>query len=201
MDRKQELDFIARDPGQYLETQGQSLEKRLEQINLSGDEQKQILKENVKKTGREKALSLLGPVGDLINTVIDWNEKVNDDLSEAKKAILLNQYLIKADDHENAINQLKSFLVNPQWNAIFNKILRLLDSSPPDPELSDHLSSVLKNIIKEGSFEELFEQHRYALSQIERLTPQALTIINDYQNWPPIHLGVVTSHGPKITSD
>jgi predicted transcriptional regulator len=63
------------------------------------------------------------------------------------------------------------------------------------------LSTVLTNIIESGSFEELFEQHRYALSQIERLTPQGLTIIKDYQEWPSIRLGVVVSQGPKVSSD
>lgn len=125
----------------------------------------------------------MGKTGDIISTVINWNEEVNKDIIEAKKMILLEKYFDKADSNERAITMLKDFLVNPQGNTIFNKLLRIVDDSPPDQELMEHLSSVLKVIVSAGRFEELFEQHKYALAQIEKLTPQTLTIIADKNNW------------------
>ncbi|PHD98786.1 hypothetical protein [Bacillus wiedmannii] len=200
MDKKTELMNIAQYPSEYLNVMGKSLEARLEETNVS-DQAKEIVKENTVKTIRNVGLSLLGGVGDAISTILDWNEEVHGNITEAKKMILLEQYFNKADDHEQAINMLKEFLISPQGNTLFNKVLRIVDDSPPDKELTGHLGAILKGIIEQGKFEELFTQHKYALSQIERLTPQALTIISDYRNWPPIKLGSSFTYGPKVTSD
>ncbi|WP_010652038.1 hypothetical protein [Oceanobacillus massiliensis] len=202
MDRKDELKFIAKNAGaDYLQVSGRTLDDRLEKITLSEQDENQIIREQGLKVTRDKGLSLLGFVGDVISTVLNWNDDVNQNLTEAKKMILLEQYFIKVDEQSKAVDMLSNFLKNPQGNTLFNKILRIIDDSPPDPELTGHLSTVLKKMIEEGNFEELFEQHRYALGQIERLTPQAITIIADYRNWPPIHLGASVSFGPKVTSD
>lgn len=201
MDKKTELMNIAQYPSEYLNAMGKTLEVRLQEMEIK-DREQEIIKEKGLKTIRNTGLSLLGGVGEIISTVLDWNEQVNEDITEAKKMILLEQYLNKADDHEKAINMLKDFLISPQGNTLFNKILRVVDDSPPDPELARHLSATLKKIVENGRFEELFEQHKYALAQIERLTPQALTIISDYSQWPPIKIdGLVVAEGPKITSD
>jgi len=66
--------------------------------------------------------------------------------------------------------------------------------------LMSHLASALK-FIAESEFEKLFKEHRYALSVIEQLTPQALTILADHNSWPNFPLGTSTSIGTKITSD
>lgn len=201
MDKKTELMNIAQYPSEYLNAMGKTLEARLQETEIE-DQKQEIIKEKGLKAIRDTGLSLLGGVGDVISTVLDWNEQVNEDLTEAKKMILLEQYLNKADDHENSINMLKDFLTSPQGNTLFNKILRVVDDSPPDLELTKHLSITLRKIVENGRFEELFEQHKYALAQIESLTPQALTIISDYRQWPPIKIdGVLISEGPKITSD
>ena len=42
----------------------------------------------------------------------------------------------------------------------------------------------------------LFEEHKYALGQIEQLTPQA-----DHQNWPVFTMAVVKSTGSHVTSE
>ncbi|WP_210608029.1 hypothetical protein [Priestia flexa] len=201
MDKKDELVYIAENTGDYLQVAGKTLDTRLEEIKLSNKEEKEIIKEKTLRTVRDKGLSLLGSVGDVISTVLNWNEEVNENITEAKKTVLLSQYFDKLDDQEEAITKLQGFLTNAQGNTIFNKILRLVDDSPPDEELMNHLSSTLKNIVEKGCFEELFEQHRYALGQMERLTPQALTILSDCHSWPLIKLGSYQSMGPKVSSD
>ncbi|MCL1695157.1 hypothetical protein [Lysinibacillus sp. BPa_S21] len=201
MKRNEELVFISTNTSDYLEVKGKSLEKKIEEIQLTEQTEKDIVASRTKKTVIDKGLSLFGPLGDVISTVLNWNEEVNQDISEAKKMILISKYIDKVESQENAINKLQKFLVNPQGNTLFNKILRILDESPPDEELAEYLSSTLKYIIEKERFEELFEQHKYALAYIEKLTPQALAIIADYQNWPTIKLGSSIHFGPKITSD
>lgn len=201
MDKKKELMYIAENSPRYLQAMGKTLDERFEKIKLDENKENDIMKEQGIKVLRDKGLSLLGPLGEIISTTITWNEEVNENLSDAKKLILLEQYFNKADEQEKAVDMLKDLLISPQGNTIFNKILRIIDDSPPDPELTEHLSTVLKKIVESGNFEELFEQHRYALAQIERLTPQAITIISDYRKWPPIQLNTSVSFGAKVTSD
>lgn len=190
---------IIKHPDHYFGAQGKSLDARLENVKLSDEEQKEIASQHTKKFIRDKFLGIF-KIGEVISEIINWNESVDEDLKEAKKEYLIAQYFDKNDQNEQALHQLKMFLTSPQGNTLFNKILRILDDSPPDMELSDHLSSSLQYIVLNG-FSQLFEQHKYALAQIEKLTPQALTILADNQAWPLIELGTYSASGTKISSD
>ena len=76
----------------------------------------------------------------------------------------------------------------------------MIDDTPPDIELSNHLANALSFIIK-SDFQKLFEGHKYALSQIESLTPQALTILANYDEYPIIPISTPSVDGGKLTSD
>ena len=186
-------------PEHYFTAQGKSLDARISNVSLSEQEISDISKDHTKKFVRDKVLGMF-KLGEVVAEIINWNESVDEDLKEAKKEYLLAQYFEKNDQNELALHQIKEFLSSPQGNTIFNKILRILDDTPPDIELANHLSSALKHIV-DSNFESLFEEHKYALSQIEKLTPQALTILADNANWPYITLGSSTAMGSKITSD
>ena len=186
-------------PKHYFALQSKSLDSRIAEVHLSKEKINEISSTHIKKFIRDKALGIF-KIGEIVSEIINWNESVDEDLKEAKKEFLLSQYFEKNDQNEQALSQLKEFLSNAQGNTIFNKILRILDDTPPDLELSNHLSSALQYIVQ-SDFEKLFEEHKYALAQIEKLTPQALTIMSDFKNWPLIRLGSSTSSGTKITSD
>lgn len=186
-------------PNEYFNLKSRSLDSRINEVHISQEEINEISSTHTKKFIRDKALGLF-KIGEIVSEIINWNESIDEDLKEAKKEFLLAKYFEKNDQNEHSLSQLKEFLSNPQGNTIFNKILRILDDTPPDLELSNHLSSALQYIIQ-NNFKKLFEKHKYALSQIEKLTPQALTIFKDYKNWPLINLANSTSSGTKITSD
>lgn len=201
MDKKKELMYIAKETKGYLNCSSKNLETRLQEIEISKEELDDIKAKKAMGTIVEKGLGMLGPLGDIANTLLNWNESVNNEMKEAKQMILMEQYFAKSDDHEKDIEGLKNFLTSPQGNTLFNKILRILDDTPPDEELTGFLSTALKNIINGENFETLFEKHKYALAQIERLTPQALAIISDHETWPKIQVMEVLSTGPRITQD
>lgn len=190
---------IISSPEYYFSSQDKTLEHRLGEIKLSDDEEAEIATKHASKTIRDKTLGLF-KIGEIVNAIINWNDDVDKDIREAKKEFLLSNYFERTDKCEYAIASLKNFLTNPQGNTLFNKILRIFDDSPPDMELAKHLSNALKHIVN-SDFISMFEKHKYALSQIEQLTPQALTILSDYNNWPLIELGSYSASGPKITSD
>lgn len=192
--------FITNNPIQYFEVQNQSLQQRLDKIELSKKESKEIVVEKTIKTIVDKTLGAF-PMGDLISTLLNWTDEVDQEITAAKQAVLMEQYFNKTDRHESSINNLKHFLTHPQGNVLFNKILRILDDYPPDHKLIEHLSSTLKYMVDKENFSQLFEQHKFALSQIEKLTPQALTVLSDYISYPPFELGGYTSMGAKISSD
>lgn len=190
---------IIRNPSYYFNAQSKSLEARLDSVKLSKEEESEIASSSVKKFIRDKALGLF-KVGEIISEIINWNESVDEDIKEAKKQHLLAQYFDKSDRNEIALTNIKDFLSNAQGNTLFNKILRILDDTPPDLELSHHLSNALRYIVN-SNFSALFEEHKYALGQIEQLTPQALTILSDNKSWPSMEMKSYSSNGGKITSD
>ncbi|EKT3957115.1 hypothetical protein NTJ28_001088 [Flavobacterium psychrophilum] len=185
-------------PDYYFAAQKKTLEHRVSEIKLTNEEEEEIIAKKTTKTIRDKALGLF-KVGEIINTVLNWNEEIDNDLKEAKKEYLLAAYFDKTDETESSISMLKQLLTSPQGNTIFNKILRILDNTPPDVELTENLAKVLKHIVQ-SDFNGLFEDHKFALNQIEMLTPQALTILSDYKNWPSFPLGTFSAMEGKITS-
>jgi hypothetical protein len=192
-------EIVITKPDLYFYTQQRSLEQRLEKVKLSQEEEDSIVASKTIKTVRDKVLGLF-KIGDIVNTLITWNEEVDKDLKEAKKEFLLTRYFDKQDQIEVGLNSLKDLLTNPMGNTLFNKILRILDNSAPDLELTEHLAKTLKHIV-ETDFKSLFEDHKYALNQIEMLTPQALTILSDSRNWPTWRMESFASNSGKITSD
>ncbi|MBI3124471.1 MAG: hypothetical protein HYZ10_08700 [Ignavibacteriales bacterium] len=186
-------------PENYFNALGKTLDERLKTIQLPEEVEKGIINDKTKKTVRDKILGLF-KVGEVISTVLNWNDDIDKDIKEAKKEFLMLSYFEKQEDNQKALTDLKMFLTSAQGNTLFNKILRILDDSPPDIELSKHLGNSLKYIVG-SKFEELFEKHKYALSQIEKLSPQALSILSDCDNYPLITLNSFTASGPRITSD
>lgn len=189
---------IVTNPEIYYDTKKKGLDQRLEKFELTKEEEDAIVASKTTKTIRDKVLGLF-KVGEVIATILNWNEEIEGDIKEAKKEYLLASYFDKTDQTKNAIENIKQFLTNPQGNTLFNKILTILDNTPPDAELTDHLATVLQHIIN-SDFTGLFEEHKFALNQLEMLTPQALTILSDYKCWPTWQLTSYSSNGPRLTS-
>ena len=186
-------------PQVYFENKKNELNDRIDAIKLSKEEEDKIVKSETTKIIRDKALGLF-KIGEIINTFLNWNDEIDKGIREFKKEHLLNSYFEKSDQSEDSIKKITQFLSDPVGNTIFNKILRILDNTPPDGELSNHLSTVLKRII-DSDFKSLFEDHKYALNQIEMLTPQSLALLSDFSRWRGWQLGNYTGMNGKITSN
>lgn len=185
-------------PEHYLAYQRRSLDDHLDSISL-GVEESKIAAKAGKKIIVDQVLGFF-PGGELIKGFLSWNDNVESEIKEAKRNILLADYMARCEENADGVRNLKKLVSSPQGNALFNKLLRILDDSPPDTELTDKLSSALKHII-DTDFASQFEQHKYALSQLERISAPAMTILADHQNWPQMTLGSLNATGSKITSD
>lgn len=197
MDKNQ---FIVTNNEMYLDTQNKSLEERINAISLDQDKENNIKIEKSLDIVKDNVLGSF-KLGAIASTIIGWSDEVNKEIKDAKKAVLLEQYINKIDNQEDSINKLKLFITNPQGNVLFNKILTILDDYPPDLELINHLARALKYMVNDENFYKMFEQHKFALAQIEKLTPQALTILTDYKNYPVFNIGTSIAFGPKVTSE
>ncbi len=154
---------------------------KLNEIKLSDSDLASLKEVNAKDIIFDKILGAF-KIGDIILTVKEWNKSVHDEIAQKKRDILLGTFLQKVDYVDNKINILKNYISNIYGNIIFNKILAILDEHPLDKELFIHLANILKNMSHED-FVHQFERQRYALALISQLTPQALTILSDYNNW------------------
>jgi hypothetical protein len=187
---------ILSSPREYYKNKEETLEEMLNEVNIDEDA---IINTASQKLIRDKAMGFF-KITDLINTFINWNETVDGDIRRAKKEHLLHEVIIGLQQRGNDIDALKRFISDPMGNTLYNKITRILESVPPDEQLSMHLAKAIGHIIN-TDFVGLFEAHKYAISQIEQLTPQALTILSDNTSWPIFRLEGFSATGGRITSD
>jgi hypothetical protein len=186
-------------PQNAFDKRRKTLDDRLKEISLDEPSKEKIARDAGQKLIRDNLLGLF-KVGELVRAVLTWNESIEKEFKSAKKDALIEVYFEKCDNSETAIKNLTRFITDPQGNTLFNKILRILDDSPPDLELTAHLAAALKHIA-ESKFSDLFQKHKYILSQIELVTPQSLTIMADNASWPQMHLQSYSSQGRKVSSD
>lgn len=177
-----------------------AFDDHLNKIKLDPSEEKKIKKEALKEIIKDETLGsfILGKIPKMI---LDWNKDYKKGVRAKKEEILLMIYFSKTRENKDSIKRIKDFLTNPFGNVIFNKILRIIDNTPPDKELLNHLSNVLKKVVESKDFGNLFGKHKFVLSQIEKLSPQALTILSDYRNWPHFKMKSFSALSGRIESD
>lgn len=179
-----------------------SFDSRLEKVTLSDKEISEINKDKTIKMLRDEGINLFGPIGKVATKIIGWHEEKENELKKEKERKLLEKYFNKTAEQFNMINKLKNFVTDPYGFTIFSKIRSILnDNTPPDSELIEHLSTVLTNIVNAENYEYLFKKTKYVLGQIERLTPQFLTVLSDESEWPVFEMNASTYTGGKISSD
>lgn len=195
---------------QYYESESKNLESQLEKIKIDSEEEIHVIAD----TSRDKAMDLffeMIPYGGIIKTLLNWNKECKEKLDDWKKQYLLNLYFKKVDHLETGMENLKRFLIDPQGQILFNKILRILEDNPPDLKLLNILANSIKHIVRNEDFSRPFTKHEIILSYIEQLSHQALFILADYKNWPSkfstegasatIDGNLITSWIPKFTEE
>lgn len=178
-----------------------SLEERLSKIELSQSKVDEIKNKKTVDTLTDKILGSF-KIGEIIQTIINWNEDVNKEIKKEKERILISNLLNKVDENELKLNLVIDFFKNPYGLTLTNKILEIANQSPPDKELLMYLSNVLKNVVT-SDFISLYSKHKFFINLIEQLSPQSLTILIDYRNWPTfkskkklgyhISMGIITT--------
>jgi len=184
---------------QHFQCKIADLDAILKDIKLTDDKIDEIKRSVGEKIVRDKILGLF-KIGEIFNAVNKWNEGVAREINEIKRNYLLACYVDCANQNSDAISKLYSMISDPYGSILYNKMISIVDDSSPDQELITCLAAALANI-SNSDFKKLFEDHKYALSLIEFLTPQSLAILKDSTNWPKFRLPNIETLGTKVTSD
>ncbi len=192
-------ELILTHPKEFFALQKRELDKELDEIRLSDEEINELRDKHAIEVFNDNVLGKI-PGYKLAKKLLTWNSSVDKTIKEAKKEILLLQSIKKINAATNGTQAIINLLTNPCGNTIFNKVIGIIDDSPPDDELLEHLSAFL-SYVAQSDFENLFSDHKYALAQIQALTPHSLTILKDYQSWPRFKPGSYSSNGGVLTSD
>lgn len=162
------------------------IENPLEGIELPKDITDALLLE----TAGEAIVALIPGVSDFLNPFKVYQQKLDD----ARTLILLNEFKQKHEKSERFQEALKQLLTSPFGVSLVQKILKIVNAGAVDLKYIKLLAVVLKGI-SDSDFKEMFEEHNYVLSQIEKLTPQALLLLSDSRNWPGIAFASTTTSG------
>lgn len=180
-----------------------TLDEKLSNLKLETHEVSMIKKEAFKDTAKEVGSSLAstvtGGISDIFSPLLNINSEINDRIKETKQAYLLNEYLNKVDDIEQAFEDLKNIIADPYGNVIVNQLFKILEGFPPDKETISLLGSTLQHIIAQKQYKELFHQYQFHLRLFQRISAQALYLISCFEQFKSFEMNI--PHGKRRAED
>ena len=167
----------------------------LEKIEL---DQQQIAGVLVEATTKMLASGLLSLVG--LNKLLEWTESVDQASRAEKLKTLLVEYGERFDSLDEAISKLKLLTATRGGQTIFRKVIQIVDKGNEDQEWI-HLLAVALKRISEAEFEKYFDAQLFMLSQIDRLSPQALILLSEYGVWREVNIQSTTTTSGQTMGD
>lgn len=196
------LKNIARDPKQYLTWERRTLEDQIDKIKLDPEQKKEIEKESSKEVIGESiknGLSIVtGGISDCLFEITSWKSTVDKNMNDAKKALLMAEYLNKFDSIEYGVENLKRVVSDLYGQTLFSKIDSILEDNPLDEEVIKRLSNIMKTISESENLESIFTSSKQVLNLIEKLSPLSLYMLGDYSNWPSFEMPALISMGSFV---
>lgn len=159
---------------------------------LSGEQIGKVLKNSVAK-GFARAIPGIRELYSVVDTV-------NQEIREEKMGNVLRDFQSHFQSIDQAMSQLKTLLSNRAGIIIFQKVVQIIDNGSMDEEWLFLMSKVLK-WVSDPDFERQFEGRTYALSQIARLSPQALIILSKYRVWQQVNIQGTTTMSGQTAGD
>lgn len=180
-----------------------TLDEKLSNLKLETHEvsmiKKEAFKDTAKEVGSSLASTITGGISDIFSPLLSINSEINDRIKETKQAYLLNEYLNKVDDIEQAFEDLKNIIADPYGNVIVNQLFKILEGFPPDKETISLLGSTLQHIIAQKHYKELFNQYQLHLRLFQRISAQALYLISCFEQFKSFEMNV--SHSKRRAED
>lgn len=180
-----------------------TLDEKLSNLKLETHEvsmiKREAFKDTAKEVGSSLASTITGGISDIFSPLLSINSEINNRIKETKQAYLLNEYLNKVDDIEQAFEDLKNIIADPYGNVIVNQLFKILEGFPPDKETISLLGSTLQHIIAQKHYKELFNQYQLHLRLFQRISAQALYLISCFEQFKSFEMSV--SHSKRRAED
>ena len=110
-----------------------TLDEKLSNLKLETHEvsmiKKEAFKDTAKEVGSSLASTITGGISDIFSPLLSITSEINDRIKETKQAYLLNEYLNKVDDIEQAFEDLKNIIADPYGNVTVNQLFKILEGS------------------------------------------------------------------------
>jgi len=174
-------------------------EKKLNSVVLSEKDKKHIVDRNAVDKIVEVALETLVPAGKIINKIKKFGDETEKEILEKKKDYLLNEYFKNTDNLEKEFEEMRRFISSPYGSMLYSKVISLVNNNSPNPHYIRMISRALRKVVN-ADFERAFDEYKYALDLIGRISVQALIILADCPNWPNYSLGNYSSGKGVVTS-
>lgn len=146
------------------------------------DEQKRINNKEILDVVATALPAVISVVMPPVGAFLAWVESTNNKIFQENIEKTLQEYAKKFEVLDEAQKKLESLVATREGRVLFHKFLRINNNGDGDDEWASLLANTLKNI-SISSIEESFAHHNFLLSQIEKLSPQALIIISRYDKW------------------
>jgi|SRR3989338_565522 len=121
-----------------------------------------------------------------------WRQKRQDKKEAELLKALKNELAMQTQN----VATISNLLRNPKGFVLFNRVMYIVRSVELEDENFDEISKLLARIlihISDKDFETLFSEISYAISRIEKLSPQALFLLSDSRTWPNVSVGGTTT--------
>lgn len=134
----------------------------------------------------------------IISKLYEWTERIDQASHEEKLKTLLIEHAGHFESIEDAISKLKLLTATRGGQTLFRKVIQIVDKGTEDIEWIRLLAITLKNVT-EAEFDKYFDAQMFVLSQIDRLSPQALILLSQYNTWKEINIqGTTTTSGQTM---
>lgn len=126
-----------------------NLQSKLDSIQIPNEVQQKIANTEAGKTIRGVILSFFN-LG-ILEKVFTTAESIENETNEYKKGLLMSAYTDQVDNIQKEVNKLENFVISPEGNILFSKIIRIINNNPQSKSYSKLLAECLKKIINSNS--------------------------------------------------
>ena len=135
-----------------------------------------------------------------LNKLFEWVERIDQISREEKLKTLLIEYNAHFESTDDALSRLRLLTATRGGQTLFRKVIQIIDKGAEDQEWIRLLAKVVQRI-SEAEFEKYFDAQMFMLSQIDRLTPQALLILSKYGIWKGVNIQNTTTTSGQTVGD
>lgn len=136
----------------------------------------------------------------VLNKMFEWMERVDKASREEKLKTLLVEYVGRFDSTDDAISKLELLAATRGGQTLFRKVIQIVDKGAEDKEWIRLLAIALRKV-SETEFEKYFDAQMFVLSQIDRLSPQALILLSKYDIWRQANIQNTTTTSGQTMGD